>query len=204
MSKIVLVTLAVVIACHYLVDVPVALAVQEVLYGNRHWVSATNDLPDLLLPVVVLLGVWGWTVYFIRKRKGLTDVLTDLALVVGWAAPASFLCKVVLKVVFGRVNTRVWLTDTSLYGFHWFQGGGNFNGFPSGHMVVFSTVAAVLWRICPRYRWWYATTLLLLAVALVATNYHFVGDVVAGTVTGILVAMAVHGLLRRRQLVRLP
>ena len=195
-----LLTLAAIVVCNYLIDAQVALLIQKVLYGNRYWVEATGNIPDLLLPAVSCIALSGWVIYLIRKRNGIRDAFTDLALTVSWSIPACYICKTVLKFVFGRVNTRQWLLDPSLYGFHWFQGTGFFNGFPSGHMAVFTTFAAVLWRIYPRYRGIYAGLLLLLGVALFATNYHFVSDVIAGAVVGIMVEAAVFNLLRRRQL----
>ena len=195
--------LAAIVVCNYLIDAQAALIIQRVLYGNRYWVEATGNIPDLLLPAVSCIALSGWMIYLIRKRSGIHDALTDLALVVSWSVPASYICKTILKFVFGRVNTRQWLLDPSLYGFHWFHGAGFFNGFPSGHMVVFTTFAAALWRIYPRYRGLYAGVLLLLGVALIATNYHFVSDVVAGAVVGIMVEAAVVNLLRRRQLLHI-
>ena len=198
-----LLALAAIVACNYLIDAQAALIIQRVLYGNRYWVEATGNIPDLLLPAVSCIALSGWMIYLVRKRSGLHDALTDLALVVSWSLPTSYICKTLLKFVFGRVNTRQWLLDSSLYGFHWFHGTGVFNGFPSGHMVVFTTFASALWRIYPRYRGFYAGVLLLLGVALIATNYHFVSDVIAGAVVGIMVEAAVVNLLRRRQLLHI-
>ena len=189
-----------IVACNYLIDAQAALLIQKVLFANRYWVRATSDLPDLLLLAVIAIALAGGVAYLIRKKLGVYDAATDLALMMSLSVPVSFLCKTILKVIFGRVNTRHWLLDPSLYGFHWFQGGGFFNGFPSGHMAVFTTFAAVVWRIYPRYGRWYATALLLTGLALVATNYHFISDVIAGTVVGIIVEATVWKWLHRRGL----
>ena len=102
-----------------------------------------------------------------------------------------------LKFIFGRVNTREWLAKPELYGFHWFHGSGFGGGFPSGHMAVFTALVAAMWRYYPRYRPLYLILSLLLAAALIATNYHFLGDVIGGAYLGILVEAGTNRALSR-------
>ena len=105
--------------------------------------------------------------------------------------------KSLAKFVFGRVNTRVWLEQPDLYGFHWFQRRQGCEGFPSGHMVVIVTLLAVLWRLYPKQRPWCLLLGLLLGAALVATDYHFLSDVLAGAYLGALVEAVIFRLLVR-------
>ena len=67
--------------------------------------------------------------------------------------------------------------------------------FPSGHAAVVFSVAAILWFSYPRWRWCYALACAAMSVALVALNYHFVGDVVGGAALG-----SITGLWVRRPL----
>lgn len=166
--------------CVRYLDVPVALLVQGVLYGDSSWARHTSDLPDLLLPLVVVATVVSAVLHQVRKRRGIHDRLDPFFLLVAWTAPGSFLAKGVLKQLFGRVNTRVWLENQRLYDFHWFRGGEGFEGFPSGHMLVLVALAAVFWRFFPGARVFFGGMAVLLAAALIATNYHFVSDVIAG------------------------
>jgi membrane-associated phospholipid phosphatase len=106
-------------------------------------------------------------------------------------APVSFIAKTYFKYVFGRITTREWLLAPSDLGFHWFSGLERFSGFPSGHMAVFTALIAVLWRLQPRFRPTYLVVLMLLAMALIATNYHFFSDVIAGAYLGLLVEVCI-------------
>ena len=54
-------------------------------------------------------------------------------------------------------------------------------------MLVIAAIAAVLWRSYPRFAMVYAAGLLAMGVALVLTDYHFLGDVIAGAYGGLLV-----------------
>lgn len=175
------------ILCVLYVDVPVGLFVKHHLYANVKWSRLTTDLPDLLLLVVVLVTFAALSTYLVRTKKGIYDALTDWARLITWTAPASYLAKSVLKFIFGRVNTRNWTHNPDLYSFHWLSGGDGFEGFPSGHMVVMVTLFAALCRFFPRCRALSIVTLSLLGLALIATNYHFVSDVIAGAYVGIAV-----------------
>ena len=172
--------------CIGFVDLPVALFVKNHLYANTRWSHLTSDLPDLLLAVVLLTTLAACSTYLVRSRKGIYDQVTSFTRLVTWAAPVSFIVKHFLKFVFGRYNTRRWVQDPNLYGFYWFQRRAGCDGFPSGHMVVVVTLLAALWRFYPKSRPYCLVTGILLALALVTTNYHFVSDVVIGAYLGVL------------------
>lgn len=185
------------ILCVRYLDIPVANYVKDHFFGNRHWSRITSNLPDLLLLVVLFTTLVSLLFYLVRIRKGIYDADTQLAGLVILAAPASYLVKNVLKFVFGRVNTRHWLQEPNLYGFHWFQRRQGCEGFPSGHMVVIVTLLAALWRFHPKSRPYCLLVGVSLALALVATNYHFVSDVIAGTYLGVVVEAVAFWLLFR-------
>lgn len=178
-------------------DIPVALFVKNHLYTSPQWSKLTTNLPDLLLLVVFLSMFVSLSVYLVRSKKGIYDATTMLAKLIVWAAPASYLAKMLLKLVFGRVNTRFWLEQPDLYGFHWFQMREHCEGFPSGHMLVIVTLLAAFWRFYPKSRPLCFITATLLGAALVATNYHFVSDVIAGAYLGLLVEAVAFRLLFR-------
>jgi membrane-associated phospholipid phosphatase len=189
-----------IVLCVRYLDVPLAYLVRDQLFSNMNWSHLTSDLPDLLLLVVLATGSGALILYRIRIRQGIDDAITRLAKLVSWAAPASYLMKMVLKFVFGRVNTRIWLQQPDLYGFHWFQRRPGCEGFPSGHMVVIVTLLAALWRFYPKCRPWCLLLGATLGVALVATDYHFLSDVLAGAYLGAALEAAVFWLLVREPL----
>lgn len=162
------------------------------LLGASHVFSqGAANLPDLLLPFSACVTAASWAAFFIlRRRKGPTPWI-ELSRVVGTAVPVAFVLKEVLKWAVGRTNSRAWLSDPSLYGFHWFSGGGDFSGFPSGHMAVATPLCLLLAGAFPRWRRWYITLLVLLGIALVITGHHFFSDVIAGAWTGWMVQLLV-------------
>jgi membrane-associated phospholipid phosphatase len=96
-----------------------------------------------------------------------------------------------LKFVFGRTGPESWIPHEpsfirdQVYGFHFMHGGNGYYSFPSGHMAVACAVIAVLWIWYPQLRWLYTIVGLVVAVGLVAANFHFVSDVIAGAFVGI-------------------
>jgi membrane-associated phospholipid phosphatase len=189
-----LLTLLVNLCVNYL-DAPL-----DHFYVNLHWSRLTSNLPDLLLQLVLLITCASLALYRIRANRGLFDSVTRLAQLLAWAAPASFLVKSVLKIICGRVNTRVWLQQPDLYGFHWLQRREGCEGFPSGHMLVVVALLAAVWRFFPKCRPWCLLLGLLLGGALIATDYHFLSDVVAGAYLGILVEVLAFRWLAREPL----
>ena len=187
----------IVVFCNYFLDIRLALSVKALFRKSRTWAKYAGTIPDLLFYVVCVATLVSFACYVVRTRKEICDKATRFFLLITCVVPLTYALKALLKFVFGRVNTRLWLEKPELYGFHWFHGGGFGAGFPSGHMAVFTVMIAALWRFYPRYRSLYLVFSLLLATALVVTNYHFLGDVVGGAYLGIIVeAVTYRGLNR--------
>lgn len=95
-----------------------------------------------------------------------------------------------LQGVFGRDWPATWINNNpsllgdGAYGFHFFQGDEEFGSYPSGHMARMAGFFAVFATAYPRSRGVAGLWLVSLAVALVGMNYHFLGDVLAGTILG--------------------
>jgi len=171
-------------------DFPLSAWIGKFLSANALDVK-TSNIPDLLLIVVIVLTSLSWGVYFWLRSQNIRDQRTLLCRITGTVLPLSFGIKTVLKWVFGRAETRYWLSDPSMYGFHWFAGTDGFRGFPSGHMLVLTPLFLAMWHFYPRYRLNYGVVWFCLAVALIATGYHFLSDVIAGAYIGALVYLSV-------------
>ncbi len=188
-----------VLAIFYL-DLPLATFVKNHLYANTSWSKLTSDMPDLLLLVVLFSMLASLSAYLVRSRRGLYDATTFFCQLVLWVAPLSYLAKMVLKIAFGRINTRYWLQHPDLYGFYFFQMRERCDGFPSGHMLVIVAIIAAVWRFYPKTRPLCLLTGTLLGCALIATNYHFLSDVIAGASLGIALEAICCRLLIREPL----
>jgi membrane-associated phospholipid phosphatase len=100
-----------------------------------------------------------------------------------WATLASF----VFKRIFGRAWPDPAYVQNHVYGFHLLHGGSHWQSFPSGTAAISTAIVSVLWMLMPRSRTIGALTVALLCVAVVITNYHWVGDVIAGIFLGALI-----------------
>ncbi|MEW6720778.1 MAG: phosphatase PAP2 family protein [Thermodesulfobacteriota bacterium] len=183
--------------CVAYLDEPLALAIDGFRRSSPFLNRYTDDLPDLLLPFVLILSAWMWTAWFLRVRRGFRDERAAFYRFAGTVLPAAHVAKAAFKTLFGRVETRAWLRDPLPDGFHWFNSGNGHSGFPSGHMTVIAAVAAACWIHFPEHRPLLIFAPLLLGAALVVTNYHFLGDVVAGGYLGLAVAAAIRRALER-------
>ncbi|MBP1751254.1 MAG: phosphoesterase, PA-phosphatase related protein [Geobacteraceae bacterium] len=161
--------------------------------------SDLPNLPDLLLIFAVIGTIISWSAHTWFMRRRIDNAYERFFHLSGWTIPLSFLAKSILKSMCGKITTRAWLKNPDLYGFHWFHGGSDFSGFPSGHMAVFTVYALAAGRFFPRYRLACAGFMLLLAAALMVTSYHFLSDVLAGALVGFLVDACTYGILFSRK-----
>src|SRR5262249_20897615 len=92
-----------------------------------------------------------------------------------------------LSYGFGRYGPGTWIDNTpsligdGAYGFHPFHAGVWYGSFPSGHTARMSAAAAVVWIAYPRWRWAAVVATVAVVIGLLGMDYHFVGDVVAGS-----------------------
>jgi membrane-associated phospholipid phosphatase len=132
-------------------------------------------------------------------EKGMTLIAACLAVLV------SFEIKDGLKFAFGRTWPETWVDHnpswigSGAYGFHPFHGREGWASFPSGHMTQVTTLAAVLWRRVRPLRWAWAGIALLVAIGLFGADYHFIGDMIAGTFLGAACGSGVVAILFRSQ-----
>jgi membrane-associated phospholipid phosphatase len=127
-----------------------------------------------------------------RARSGLWHTF--------FIASLSFCVAVVLKdwlkASFGRTWPETWihnnpsLISNGVYGFFPFHGGEGWASFPSGHMTVVCSIIGVLWAAWPRARLLLAALPIATAVGLLGADYHFIGDIIAGSALGLGVAAA--------------
>ena len=179
-------------------DIAVAEFVRQYLYTSKGWRHLTSSIPDTLLIAVACVTAGSYAMFRYRASRYGMDATALMFKILAVTAPVSYIVKSFLKYAFGRINTREWLHAPQEYGFHWFSGVGRYSGFPSGHMLVVTALGAVVWRFNPRYRPACMGALLVLALAMIATNYHFVSDVIAGTYAGLVVEECVCRVMWRK------
>ena len=178
-----------VIICYYFVDRPVAYFVhnhQIARVDEFRWLTEPPPLVQSWSPLVLVLlcirralGPWR------RWQHALFFACISLIVADQIRESLGDLC--------GRYWPETWrnnnpsLIGTGAYGFHPFEVGDDVGSFPSGHAARILAFFTVFWIALPRGRSLYAILAASMCLALIAMDYHFVGDVIAGSVIGALV-----------------
>ncbi len=194
------------IVIHSLVLMLIVFCINQIDLPLAEWISKftevhatlirTSNFPDLLLIFVTVTSSLSWILYFYFELIGFNRIQSYFFKILGTVLPLAYLLKSVMKFLFGRTETRVWLDNPKLHGFHWFNGVDFYDGFPSGHMLVFTPVFLHCWYAYPKYRFIYPVAWLFLAIALIVTDYHFLADVLAGTYVGVMLFYLVIKVVR--------
>jgi membrane-associated phospholipid phosphatase len=186
--------IAAVVICYVWVDRPVAYFIHDHEINQIRlfkWLTYPPPVTQAWSPLALAL-------LMMRRARGpLNRWEFTLA-----AACVSLLVADQFRSSLGDVCGRYWpetwfdhnpsLIGNGSYGFHPFVAGDDLGSFPSGHATRILGFAAVWWLMMPRSRWICSAISLPMLLSLVAMNYHFVGDVIAGaTVGGIVGAYAV-------------
>lgn len=169
------------------IDRPLAEALAETHLARAWLVGPEVQWPvlEVLSYAALVIGVAHLVVGRPLPRWTVAGMLAGLALVVSLA-----LVENVLKPIFGRTVPSV-LLKSGRGGFHWFRYGGALQSFPSGHSDQAAAILTVLWHYYPRGRWLYIAAVVLLAIALMLGEWHFLGDIVAGCLVGVWVGVIV-------------
>jgi len=179
-------TAVLVVVCYLWIDRPVA----QLAHETRRLVlldPLPRRLPVVAAPLaaIVLLALAGRA---LRRRPLTRPYLVLLLCTLSFFVTEGL--KTYLKNAFGRTWPESWmgphisLIRDGAYGFNPFHGGPAYTAFPSGHTAAVGAVVSVLWFFYPKFRPLYALCVLLTAVVLVVTNFHFVSDVIAGAFLG--------------------
>lgn len=151
------------------------------------WITYIPGTIDALTPVVIIVLGIKQTITPLRHFERVWWVISQ-------NVAACIVIKILLKYLFGRYWPLTWidhnlsLIRNNAYGFNWLHGNALRAAFPSGHTAVTFAVMVVLWHVYPKWRWLYVTVCVAVMISLIASDYHFVSDVIAGAVLGYLTA----------------
>lgn len=182
-----LATAAAVVVSYYWLDRPIALFVHTHVARSAFFERLTL-IPEAL-DVLALAAFLALAAYAVTGHR--LSRLQTVFLLCGLSLAVGIVLKDVLKGAFGRPWPESWLIynpsfiHDGAYGFHPFRGGPYYESFPSGHAAMACTMMTVLWICYPRFRPLYALCMVAVSVGLVGANFHFLGDVIAGSFVGI-------------------
>lgn len=179
-----------VVVCYFWVDRTVAFFVYD------HHINSIKLFRWLTYPPP---EVQNWsalmlTVLMVRRARGPFEKWQKVLFVACISLIVADTFRISLGDVFGRYWPETWTHDnpsligTGTYGFHPFQRGDDVGSFPSGHACRILGFAGVWMIAMPGTRVVVMVLSVPMLVSLVAMNYHFVSDVIAGSVLGALIA----------------
>jgi membrane-associated phospholipid phosphatase len=180
----------VVVACYFFVDRQVAL------FFNTHEINKIAAFKCLTYPPPIV-QTWSpliLAILAIRRAFGEWKTWQRTLFVACVSLIVADQFRYTIGDIAGRYWPETWHDDNpsfignGTYGFHPFQADDDEGSFPSGHAARIASFLGVFWITLPNFRWLYMAIAAPMLLALVAMNYHFVGDVVAGSVLGGIVA----------------
>jgi len=175
-------TLAVALAFVYL-DVPIAHRVYGLLGSTESLGKGFASSVLLGIEAAVALAL-----IYIRVMRGhLSRFGEATALACLTSICAHAINDSILKLFFGVPGPAVVLHGTR-HAFDLLTGSSN-SSFPSGHMVLAAAFAGVFMRLYRASILPLSALLLIAAVLLIAGDWHFVSDVIAGTFLGLSVGL---------------
>src|SRR6516225_3347107 len=165
-------------------DRPIAL-LAYVWFGHYRIVQHLGETTDFFGLLVVLGFAALLARWMLARRFGMIDVVAKLCLV---TLAVGEPLRAWLKFIFGRTWPAYGEPSfifEGAYGFHPFHGGPDFGSFPSGHALAVCAVAVILWIYLPMLRALCALSVATISVALLAGDFHFLSDVIAGAFIGV-------------------
>ena len=176
-----IVLIAVLLSIQFL-DARIAIGIMRFIRSVHPISKMTEHIPDILPHLVGAGTIILWLFYFFRMRHKVFDEETKFLRLAATVLPASYLVKTFSKIIFGRTGPRDWLIHHQTLTFRWMEIWSS--SFPSGHMIVFVAFGTAVLVYYPKYRRLVISLLILLALALILTDYHFLSDVIAGAYIG--------------------
>jgi len=196
--------LTAVVISYYFVDRPVAFAVHEHQIAKTRITSYKIPVFEWLTYPPPIAQTWSPLVFallMVRRLLGPLRRWEKTLLVACLSLMVANEFRTSIGDICGRYWPDTWFNVSSIgpgrnnpsligdgtYGFHPFylgSIGGDIGSFPSGHSARIVGFAAVWWIAIPRSRALCVVVSVPMLLSLVAMNYHFVSDVIAGSLLG--------------------
>jgi membrane-associated phospholipid phosphatase len=167
------------VGCVLFVDRPVEIYVAA--HQNHRWVYQAMAAPSLLSLPLALLYLAARALGAAPSRYARTYMSLSMAVLVATALKDE------MKWMFGRPWPEAWV-KFGLYQFRPFTDNQLYGGFPSGHTAYIAAPLCMMCWLYPKHSALWVTLMAIVMFGLVAAGYHYVGDVVAGLLTGMAAA----------------
>lgn len=151
---------------------------------------------NIVMALMIFIFVF-YIYYGIQWFSGCINNRNKAFLLVSNAVVICYFLKDVLKLCFSRYwpatffHNNLSLVSNQAYGFNWFSFSHTNASFPSGHATFIVSFATGMWLLFPKFRVVWLLLAILVMVGQVGMYYHFVSDVLAGALLGLLVGACV-------------
>jgi lipid A 4'-phosphatase len=181
-----------------LLDRPVALWVAQFDPALRNAASRFSDLGlstgwligSALLALAGFLAA-RWSTDAAAQRRWRSYALAPLFVFASVAVAG--LTTDLVKALAGRFRPKLFFAD-GRYGFDFLHTRADYVSFPSGHATTGFALATALTLLWPRPAAAYVAVALAIAASRVLSNAHWLSDVLAGSLVGVLVTLALRAL----------
>jgi membrane-associated phospholipid phosphatase len=173
------------IASFFLFDAPAAIYFRQ--FSDALWVGSWKVVTNAGESQWYLVG--GLALFVLFRKRNRRAALSGLFLFSTVAV--SGLAADLLKFIFGRARPKM-LLEQGIYGFGFFHAEHAWTSFPSGHSATAMSVALTLSLILPRYRPEFFAAAVLIAASRVVLDKHYLSDVVAGSMLGIVTVVMLY------------
>jgi membrane-associated phospholipid phosphatase len=177
------VTLLLIILSYYFVDVPVAIFCRHI---DQNILQVFNWITELGISTWYLVASLFLFVIFRFYRKN--RVNANRALFIFSAVALSGIAAIVVKLTIARYRPIIFF-EKGVYGFDFFNGGYEYNSFPSGHAATIFSLATAMSIFWPKYRAFFFVVAFAVALSRIVLTSHFVSDVIAGALIGSLTVL---------------
>ena len=171
-------------------DLPIANLVRltREVSGVQAWSEAAYNLGLGWVLITLCVLIWVWA-----KRSGRPYHLRT-AWVGALAVAVSGLATQVIKHLIGRPRPRMNLPPHMFTGYNLDS---DFHSMPSGHTATCFALAVILSARFPRYSWLFYGLSAGVGIGRVLAGSHYLSDVMAAAILGLLVGLALKRLLLR-------
>lgn len=153
-----------------------------------------THLIDPLYYFILAPAAFFWVRFRLHK-----EAFGNRLLLIALAVPLSVLATDLLKVLCGRDRPEL-LFLYGQYGFHLFAGMSNAEfSFPSGHACTAGAIMASLACFYPKRSWYYLLLAFLLAFSRVGLTQHYLSDILAGVLIGLVVAQGTYCAMKKEK-----
>lgn len=183
-----------VLASYLFVDIPVAKFFQ---HTSNPLHESAQFLSDIIDPKYQLF-IWS-ALFFLFRFIYKKEILGNRCLLILTSISIANILTEILKKLLGRARPEM-LFSQDLYGFTFFSSSQIFSSFPSGHACTIGAICGAFACLYPRLGLPLLLIGLLVAFIRVVLAVHFLSDIIAGVILGIITAQWIYKVMKKEHI----